>query len=101
SDRGERKFEPREERGFERKFDRGSDRGERKFEPREPREGGERRVRENTGPKHGVEIADKVVRFRQPTLDATSEKTIIRGRRNGWKRNNIDNDNNNNTNKDS
>ncbi len=43
-----------------------------------------------TKPAPRTELADRIVRFRKPTLDTDAEKAIFRGRRNGWKRNDID-----------
>lgn len=44
-------------------------------------------------PIHGEEAAKRVVKFRQPSLSVSQEKPILRGRRNGWKKNNLPEDN--------
>lgn len=44
-------------------------------------------------PIHGDELAKKMVRFRQPTLSSDHEKPIMRGRRNGWKKNDMSENN--------
>ncbi len=89
-DRPERKFGDRPDRGF------GSRREEEK--PRNPLEAryrkpfagnnpAERPSRQETGEKeHGDEIAQRIIKFRKPTLSEDFAKPIIRGRRNGWKR---------------
>lgn len=40
-------------------------------------------------PIHGEEIARKIVKFRQPTLSSDQERPIMKGRRNGWKKNDL------------
>lgn len=59
----------------------GPDRRER-FGSEEPRE----RV-------HNEEFSQRVVRFRQPTLSAENERPIVKGRRNGWRRKGLPEDN--------
>lgn len=44
---------------------------------------------------HNEEFTNKVVRFRQPTLSEENERPIVKGRRNGWRRKGLDEDNEN------
>ena len=47
----------------------------------------------NTGERdHSDEFANRVVRFRQPRLSPDSERPIVKGRRNGWRRRDLDED---------
>ena len=79
---------PREQRfGKERIFDR------RERQERENPEGtGELKEREEFF--HSSEFAKQVIKFREPTLGKENERPIIKGRRNGWRRKGLEDNNN-------
>ncbi len=92
-------------RGEERQFDRRRNRREEGEAPknaleeryRKPyherkRDDAERdRRRKSTDEKdHSEEFSKKVVRFREPTLSKDAERPILRGRRNSWKRKDLE-----------
>ncbi len=76
----------RDDRKFERRDrdDRSSSFGKTRFDGEEPRQ------RERV---HNEEFSKKVVRFRKPTLSAENERPIVKGRRNGWRRKGLDENN--------
>ncbi|MGN1246496.1 MAG: hypothetical protein ACI4UN_07665, partial [Muribaculaceae bacterium] len=43
---------------------------------------------------HNEEFSKRVVRFREPKLSADAERPIVKGRRNGWRRKDLPETNN-------
>jgi putative N6-adenine-specific DNA methylase len=69
----------------------------RKFRSTKPyAERGREEDGEDSGYWHSEQFAKKVVRHREPTLGAEKERPIIHGRRNAWKRQDLDKDDQNN-----
>ena len=69
------------------------------FEDRQERRSEERRCddRRSDEPRervHNEEFSKRVVRFREPKLSAENERPIVKGRRNGWRRKDLPETNN-------